>query len=253
LPFHTNLVHYNWHWFWPTGNGEIGNQGVHEMDVARWAIKNSTLPTRVWSLGGRLGYQDQGETPNMQMAVFEFGEAVVVFEVRGLVEKAPGFGSKVQNEFYTTEGVVRGGKLYPKEGGKVHEVKVEPVQVTPGGEFGSFIRCVRSRRAEEINGSIEAGHYSAALCHLANISYRLGKQVSFSQKPEGTDNAQIAESFETIKANLKAAGVDLDKTTYRMGRTLKFDPKAERFIGDDEANKLLTQEYRRPFVVPQEV
>jgi predicted dehydrogenase len=76
-PYHPNLVHYNWHWFWDFGNGDIGNQGVHEIDVARWAIKGATLPTKVWSLGGRFAYADQGQTPNTQMAVFEYGDALL--------------------------------------------------------------------------------------------------------------------------------------------------------------------------------
>ena len=96
-PYHANLVHYNWHWFWDFGNGDIGNQGVHEMDVARWAIKGATLPTKVWSLGGRFGYEDQGQTPNTEMAVMEFGDVLLVFEVRGLVSD----GKKHVNDFPT--------------------------------------------------------------------------------------------------------------------------------------------------------
>ena len=267
-PFNKTWVHYNWHWFWDFGNGEIGNQGVHEADVAHWAVKGATLPTKIWSLGGRLGFQDPGQTPNMQLAVFEFGDAQVVIEVRGLVGDLKSqkrvkkgskdaenqeFPSKVSNEFHTTEGVVRGGKLIAKDGGKSHDVKVEPIHVTPGGAFGSFIDCVRTRKAEAVNAPIINGHYSAALCHLANISYRLGRQVPFSQEPEGMSNPQIAESFDTIKRNLKAAGVDLDKTSYQMGRTLTFDPATERFVGDAEADKLLTREYRAPYVVPEKV
>lgn len=256
------FVPYNWHWFWDFGNGEIGNQGVHELDVARWAIPGATLPTKVWSLGGRIGLNDSGQTPNMQMAVFEFGDAILVVEVRGFVG-SKGYSPKVGNEFYTSEGRVgdrgfsgemgNGYEFQPKQGGKAHDVKIEPIHVTPGGPFGSFIQCVRSRKPEAINAPILEGHYSAALCHLANISYRLGTESPWSRKPEGLDNPQVAESFETIKANLKAFGVDLDKTNYRMGRTLVLDPKTEQFVGDDEANKLLTQEYRKPFVVPDEV
>ncbi len=114
-PYHGNLVHYNWHWFWDTGNGDIGNQGVHEMDVARWAIKDATLPKSVWSLGGRFGYEDQGQTPNMQMAVFDYGDALLLFEVRGLVENEDrgNVPRNVSNEYYTTEGMIREGKFYP--------------------------------------------------------------------------------------------------------------------------------------------
>ena len=265
-PFNRNFVHYNWHWFWDFGNGEIGNQGVHQTDVAHWSLgPAATLPTRVWSLGGRLGYEDQGQTPNMQLAVYEFGDVTVVIEVRGLVEKATrvkdevDFPSKVSNEFYTSDGMVRDGKFFPNGhhvpmvGGKEHDVTVEPVHVTPGGAFGSFIACVRKHAPKAVNAPILDGHYAAALCHLANISYRLGRQVPFSQEPEGMSNPQVAESFEMIKRNLQGVGVNLDKVTYRMGRTLSIDPKAERFIGDPEADKLLTQEYRAPYVVPEKV
>ena len=125
--------------------------------------------------------------------------------------------------------------------------------MTPGGHFGSFIACVRSRKTEEVNGWILDGHYSAALPHLANLSYRLGKQVPFTQEPEGPSNPQVAESFETIKRNLRAVGVDLNKETYRLGRTLTLDAKTERFVGDAEADKLLSCTYRPPFVVPENV
>jgi predicted dehydrogenase len=259
-PFNRNLVHYNWHWFWDFGNGEIGNQGVHQADVAHWSLgPAATLPTRVWSLGGRLGYKDQGQTPNMQLAVYEYGDVTVVIEVRGLVKEsnnAPvafGFSTKVSNEFYTTEGMVRDGKFFPKEGGKEHAVTAEPVHVTPGGAFKSFISCVRNHAPNLVNAPIRNAHYAAALCHLANISYCLGKEVPFNQEPEGMSNPQIAESFETIKRNLKAAGVNLDQATYHMGRALSIDPVAERFIGDPEADKLLTREYRAGYEVPEKV
>jgi predicted dehydrogenase len=266
-PFNGNLAPYNWHWNWEFGNGEIGNQGVHQCDVAHWSLPpGSTLPTRVWSLGGRLGFKDQGQTPNMQLAVYEFGDVTVVIEVRGLVGKDENGGDtvpqKVSNEFYTSEGVVRDSTtngtyrdcvFAPKDGGKEHKVAVEPVHVTPGGAFGSFIHCVRNRTPQEVNAPITNAHYSAALCHLANISYVLGKEAPFSQEPEGMGNPQIAESFDTIKRNLKTVGVNLDKTSYRMGRTLTIDPKEEKFVGDAEADALLTREYRAPYVVPDTV
>ena len=258
-PYHENLVHYNWHWFWDTGNGDMGNQGVHEMDVARWAIKDSTLPKSVVSMGGRWvngeDYKDQGQTPNMELCVFDYGETLLVFETRGLVAKKKEFPFKVGNEFYTTEGVVRGGKFTPKQGGKTFEVEVEPIHVTDGGTFGSFINCVRSRKVEEVNGEIQQAHYSAALCHLGNISYRLGRQVPFSQKATGfPENPEVQESLTTIQENLKVAlDMDLSKASYQLGPKLQFDPAAEKFIGNAEADKLLTREYREPFVVTESV
>jgi predicted dehydrogenase len=265
--FHRNLVHYNWHWFWDFGNGDIGNQGVHEMDVARWAIKDATLPTKVWSVGGRFlpdlpdqGPTDQGQTPNMELSVMEFGDVLLVFETRGLVanEKlAPGFPSQVENEYYTTEGMIKGGKFY--KGGKGEGEKVsggEPRKVTPGGAFAAFIAAVRSRRPEDNNANAEVAHYSAALCHLANISYRLGEKVPYN-KVGGSigKNAQVKEAFEKLAANNSAVGLPLDKQNYTLGPTLTFDPTKEQFTGDnvEAANALLTRPYRAPFVVPNKV
>lgn len=257
-PYHQNLVHYNWHWFWDTGNGDSGNQGVHEMDVARWAIKGATLPNRVWSLGGRFlpDGPDQGETPNMQLSVYEFGDVLLVFETRGLVKDGAKFVNKVTNEFYTSEGVIRrDGNFYPNNGGKPEKVQApEDVTVTPGDAFGSFVAAMRSRNPAHNNCDAEVAHYSSALCHLGNISYRLGKPEKFDAPSKSLgDNKQIVESFETIKENLRAVDVSLDNREYLLGRTLNFDAKAEKFVGDEEANQLLTRPYRAPFVVPNNV
>lgn len=256
--YHGNLVPYNWHWFWDTGNGDIGNQGVHEMDVARWAIKDATLPKSVWSLGGRFGYDDQGQTPNTQMAVFDYGDALLLFEVRGLVaNKDRGNVPRiVANEYYTTDGMIREGKFYP-HGSKVGEAISGPAaSVTPGGPFGSFIRAVRSRQPADNNADAETGHYSAALCHLGNISYRLGQNVPYDRARAALgDNKQVVASFETIRDNLKAIGMNLQQTDYTLGRTLDFDAAGEQFTGEGaaEANRMLTRDYRPPFVVPQQV
>lgn len=254
-PYHENLVHYNWHWFWDFGNGEIGNQGVHQMDIARWGIAGGTLPNRVWSLGGRFGYEDQGETPNTILSVFEFDEAMLVFETRGLVGKETGLPSRVANEFYTTEGRIADGKFYPKSGGKSERVQGgNPRKVTPGGTFGSFISAVRSRDEKLVNASVEDAHYSSALCHLGNISYRLGKEEPFGTiDSRASASPQIAESIEAIRDTCKAAGMELGGTVYRQGADLRFDPTKERFVDNPEADALLTRKYRAPFVVPESV
>jgi predicted dehydrogenase len=255
-PYHPNLVHYNWHWFWDFGNGEIGNQGVHEIDVARWAIPHATLPTRVWSLGGRFAYQDQGQTPNTQMAVYEFGDVKLVFEVRGLVGKDKRFGFKVLNEYYTNEGKITGGQFYPHKGGKPEPLAHFPVKVSPGGPWGSFIHAVRNRKVSDLNAPVEHGHFSSALCHLANISYRLGEKVPFNDKARTLgDNRYVVETFHNLQENMRAVGVKLQDTTYQLGRVLSFDPKNEHFVGEgaDQANPMLTRSYRKPFVVPEKV
>lgn len=254
-PYHENLVHYNWHWFWDFGNGEIGNQGVHQMDVARWGIPGATLPKRVWSLGGRFGYEDQGETPNTILSVFEFDEAMLVFETRGLVGKESKLPSKVTNEFYTTEGRIVDGKFHPKSGKDAEKVSGgEPRQVTRGGAFGSFIRAMRSRKLEDVNATVEDAHYSSALCHLGNISYRLGKQEPFSlMEARGSSNKHIAKSIDAIQESCAAVGMELDGATYCQGADLQFDPQAEKFIDSPEADALLTRKYRKGFEVPEKV
>lgn len=250
--FHGNMHPYNWHWFWNTGNGDTGNQGVHQIDIARWAIKDATLPNRVWSMGGRYipGGDDQGETPNMQLTVFEYGDTLLLFETRGLVGKS-NVPANVSNEFYTTDGVIRGGKFYPKSGGD--PVAVEPdedVKVAPGGAFGSFINAVRSRKQEDLNADVETAHYSSALCHLANISFLAGQPGSFDGRPSDLgDQSQVVSAYEAVVSNLKAVGVDLETAKVQIGKPLDFDPKQERFINAPEADRLLTRAYRGPFVV----
>ena len=257
-PYHENLVHYNWHWFWDTGNGDMGNQGVHQMDIARWAIPGGTLPKSVVSMGGRWvntpDFKDQGETPNMELCVYDYGETLLIFETRGLVGKYKEFPRKVDNEFYLEEGNIIGGKFYPKGKDKAEPLADVEHTVGGGGPFGNFINCVRSRKREELNAEIEEGHLSSALCHLGNISYRLGQQVPFSNQAEVFgDNEQVQHSLRNIRGNIKALGVDLDKATYCLGPKLEFDAGAEKFVGNPEADKLLTRPYREPFVVPEEV
>jgi len=253
-PFNANYVHYNWHWFWDFGNGDIGNQGVHQMDIARWMIPGATLPKSVVSLGGRFGYTDQGQTPNTQVAVFEYDGPKLIFEVRGL--KTEGYqGQLVGNFVHLEGGTIAEGKPFtftPKDGGKP-----EPLPKGKGGSnhFANFIAAVRSRKADDLHADILEGHYSAALCHLANDSYRLGEKVSLGQK----DQLFAPGSFEDdavarMHAHLtKENGLALDDLTYQLGQKLVINPKAETFVNNPEANKLLTRPYRPPFVVPDSI
>ena len=243
-PYHGNLVHYNWHWFWDTGNGDIGNQGVHQMDHARWMIPNATLPKSVLSVGGRFGYEDQGQTPNTQITMFDYGETTLLFEVRGLPTQGGVGNNLVFDENASVE---------PVEIRTVPGVKSPAAPRGPGGGiFGNFIECMRTRKSEDLDAHILEAHYSAALCHLANISYRLGEEVPFdgTRKAFG-DNKAAGEAFEQMQDHLKDNSVALHETTYRLGRKLMIDVENEKFIGDPEADKLLTREYRAPFVVPK--
>ncbi len=265
--FNKNLVHYNWHWNWEYGNGEIGNQGVHQMDIARWGIPGGTLPKSVISMGGRWvnstegkpPYTDQGETPNMQVTLFDYGTCLLVFEVAGLNEKSviegnPKPPTKVENEFYTTKGMLTSGKFTPKDSGKTESLDID-VKMGPGNQFENFIHCVRTRRKEDLHAGVLEAHLSAALCHLGNISYRLGEKVPGSTPlPACCDHPEVQKSWARIKSGLKdALGLDLASTEYQLGKLLQFDAEKEQFIGDEAANKLLTREYREPFVVRDSV
>jgi predicted dehydrogenase len=261
-PYHGNLVHYNWHWFWDFGNGDIGNQGVHQMDIARWMIPDShggsaTYPKTVRSLGGRFGYRDQGQTANTQITVMDYGDTQLIFEVRGL--KTGAFqGQKIGNIAHLEAGMIAEGKFYPK--GQTNPMPLSSVvnagtERGPGqGHFGNFIAAVRSRKVEDLNADILEGHYSAALCHLANISLRLGQEVPFSKTLKAFgDDKEAFEALSRMEEHLKENALAFDGLNYRVGRTLKFDAGTESFIGDAEANQLLTRPYRAPFLVPDRI
>jgi predicted dehydrogenase len=261
-PYHENLVHYNWHWFWDFGNGDIGNQGVHQMDIARWLIPASrsasaTYPRTVISVGGRFGYRDQGQTANTQISVMDYGDTQLIFEVRGL-DTPPYHGVKVGNIAHLEAGTLIEDKFYPK--GKKDAVPLSQVATIearrgPGkGHFANFIAAVRSRKVEDLNADILEGHYSAALCHLPNISYRLGEEVPFS-KSSGAfgDDKEAVETLARTEEHLKEDKVALDGLNYRLGRKLTFDAASESFVGDSQANELLTRPYRAPFVVPDHI
>ena len=162
---------------------------------------------------------------------------------------------KVANEYYTTEGMIAGGKFYPKNGGKPESVGGEG-DVHGGGPFGNFINCVRSRKREELNAEAIHGHYSSALCHLGNISYRMGTEATWGELPDPFgDNAVVEETFANIEGNLGEFDIPVKGLKYRLGRVLDFDPKSERFTGKhaDEANKYVSRDYRKPFTIPQNV
>ena len=197
-PFNPNRLHYNWHWVWNTGNGDLGNQGIHQMDLARWGLGKSEFPRTVMSAGGRYGYKDDGETPNTQTVDFEFDDALLQFEVRGLATNDE-MGVKIGDIFYGTEGVLAitsytdwqsylGPKLEKGPGGK-----------GGGDHFANFLQAVRSRDTRSLNADIEEGHLSSAYCHLGNIAYKLGRKLHINASTESfVDDAQ-ADALLTRK------------------------------------------------------
>jgi predicted dehydrogenase len=245
--FHDNLVHYNWHWFWNYGNGDIGNQGVHQMDIARWMIPGAVWPKSVICLGGRFGYKDQAETANTQLAIFDYGESLLVFDVRGLSGKS---NMGVSNHVYFD-------KNAKQKNTASHGLKGIKDPLADRGQvdiFENFIEAVRNRKEEHLDAHVYEGHVSSGLCHLANVSYRLGEKSSFNKKNKSFgSNKKGYEYIERMQEHLKENGLNLKETDYIVGRNLEFDAKTETIKGDDEANSLLSRNYRAPYIVPDKV
>ncbi|MBI3860427.1 MAG: Gfo/Idh/MocA family oxidoreductase [Planctomycetia bacterium] len=253
-PLSRPKFHYDWHWQWDYGNGDLGNQGIHQMDLARWGLGRSDIGQAVFSYGGRLGYEDAGETANTQVSVHDYGTQTLVFEVRGLPTDSLK-GSKVGVIFEGTQGYAVMGSY---EGGAVFNPGGEMVQVfNKGGDhFANFVKAVRSRKAEDLHADILEGHLSSALCHLGNVSYRLGESVNVAEAQKRLSGAKVKdeclETFERVKNHLRDNQVDLEQAKLQFGALLALDGQAETFTGpmSDKANPMLTREYRKGFEVP---
>ena len=228
-------------------------------DPARSSGRERDLsPSRcsAWAAGSATS--DQGQTANTQISVMDFGDTQLIFEVRGLQDRhvprregrqhRPSRGRHDRRRQVLPQG---------EDGGRAAleaSVKVEATRGPGKGHFGNFIAAVRSRKVEDLNADILEGHYSAALCHLANISYRLGQEVPFNKSTEAFgDDKEAYETLARMEEHLKENKVALDGLNYRLGRKLTFDAATESFVGDSEANQLLTRHYRAPFVVPDHI
>lgn len=255
-PLMRKHLHYDWHWVWPTGNGDIGNQGIHQMDVARWALNQNALSPAVFSVGARLGYDDDGETPNTMFIYHDYPEAPLIFEVRGLPEKSGTqkmgnfHGASIGNIIHCEHGNV----VFPNyESAIVYDKDwVEMKKFNEGGNhFANFIKAVHSRRPEDLNAEILEGHLSSALCHTGNASYLVGSKEDPNVIEEKLkSNKEATETFGRMKEHLAANGVDISKDRLVLGTHLKMNPEKERFVMNHRANKLLKRDYRKPFVVP---
>jgi predicted dehydrogenase len=198
-PFNPNRFHYEWHWNWDYGNGDLGNQGIHQMDLARWGLGKNEFPKTVISSGGRYGYSDDGQTPNTQLVAFEFDDCELQFEVRGLVTNDEA-KVKIGDIFYGTEGILAitsytTWQTYLPAG----RDKLEPGPGGSGGgdHFANFIQAVKSRNVKSLNGPIEDGHLSSAYCHLGNIAYRLGRKLHINPSTESFVNDPEADAMLT--------------------------------------------------------
>jgi predicted dehydrogenase len=195
-PFNANRFHYNWHWFWDTGNGDLGNQGIHQMDLARWGLGKNELPKAVMSSGGRFGYTDDGQTPNTLQTSFEFDDCELQFEVRGLITNNEA-QVKIGDIFYGTEGILA---ITSYEAWQVfYGPKLEkgPSGSGSGNHFANFVKAVKARDHKLLNADIEQGHLSSAYCHLGNIAYRLGRKLHVNPSAESFINDSEADAMLT--------------------------------------------------------
>lgn len=276
MPLRRQKFHYDWHWFYEYGNGDMGNQGIHQMDIASWFLGVKELSPRVISIGGRVGYQDDGESPNSQVVWHDYETAPLIFETRGLPkDKAAqamgrwgGSNMDSPDEFPGEGGIA---VVVQCEGGRVFcggsKVKVtdndgnEIAKMEGKGDsnhFANFIQAVRSRKAEDLNADCEVTHISSALCHTGLISHRLGKVMKDGEIRERIQHDKLlSERYAALAEHLGRNEVDISGAALTLGPWLKFDPKAERFTGngdiDAAANAMATRNYRKPYVVPAEV
>jgi len=280
-PLARKNLHYDWHWLHDYGNGDLGNQGIHEMDLARWFLGHTTLSPRVMSIGGRLGYDDDGETPNTQLVLHAYAGPPLLFEVRGLPKDRQcqadaalwnkSMDAPVGFSGGRTIGVIvacEGGKLIIEDGGKTllamdpqdkiikRFEKKDPqrgIGWTKGDAFifENWAAVMRSRKTADLVAPILEGHLSSGLCHTGMVSHRLGCASRPAEIVERIRADRLAlEHFESMKEHLERNGVDLAKPSLVLGPSLAFDPASERFTNNDAANKLLRRADRKPFVVP---
>jgi predicted dehydrogenase len=257
VPIRTKL-HYDWHWDHRTGNGDLGNQNPHEIDKARWGLGKQELPRRVVSLGGRLGYIDNGDMANSQVTIFQWDDATLISDVRGLEIKTPEtFGLAagrlgVANIWWGTEGYVvapnyTSGVAFDYDGKELGKWSGGSDQ----SHYDNFVKAVKSRRHEDLHLDIEDGHLSSALAHLGNVSWTLGEAVEPGTRPSlAADDPRVRQTLESFEAHLEANGVNFSETKLTLGRVLTIDPKTEQ-AADPEANRLFTRDYRKGYELPR--
>lgn len=272
--------HYDWHWQRHYGNGDSGNQGPHQTDVARWGLGLDRHPNAVLSYAGRLGYRaerkdpdyvDAGDTANTQVSIYDYGDKTIVFETRGLsvdesadqeINELFGYskGNKIGVIFYGEDGYLVQGPSYSrcavfdKERKLVREFKT--TSNVGDAHFANFLDAVQSRDASTLHADARCGHLSAAVAHLGNISYYVGQENRVDPKTISESLANISSldddqaTLDRTLQHLRDNNVDPEKEQLSLGPVLKFDPESESFVDNDEAKAMETREYRDGFVVP---
>jgi len=256
-PIIRKRFHYDWHWFWETGNGESGNSDVHRVDLARFALGVDKLPRAVMSYGGRVGFGDSGQTPNTQVAIHDFGDVTLVQEIRALPSprfRIPGGTVIAGSEGYVS--MAAGSSAHFDPDGKLVEKFSGRTEDFIAAHFANFVEAVYSRDRDHLNAELFGGHLSAGICHLGNISYQLGQQAAPQEIIDQLASHKLLddsqETFERTRKHLADNGAGIENTQLTLGPWLQFDPEKEQFVGNAAADAMLTREYRQPFVVPSE-
>jgi hypothetical protein len=255
---HRQRLHYDWHWNRLTGNGDLGNQNPHELDKARWGLGKQEFPKRVVSLGGRLGYVDNGDVANSQVTIFEWDDALLISDVRGLEMKTPvthGTAAGplgVGNIWWGTEGYVVSTNY---QSGAAFDYAGTPLGTWSGGSsrdhFANLVKAIRSRKHEDLYLDVEDGHLSSALAHLGNVSWQLGEKVPFGTRPTiAAGDHRVLLTLDSFEDHLRDNAVDLAVTPLHLGRELVIDPKTETST-DEAANRLFTKDYRKGYELPR--
>ncbi|TWU62557.1 4-carboxy-2-hydroxymuconate-6-semialdehyde dehydrogenase [Crateriforma conspicua] len=267
--------HYDWHWQRLYGNGDSGNQGPHQSDIARWGLGIDRHPNFVVSYGGRLGYQaerkddqyvDAGDTPNTQVSIYDYGDKCIVFETRGLsVDNSD--DKEVNRLFQSTKGNKIGVVFYGSNGYCVqksyshsiaYDLDFNVIKEFKGARnhFANFLDACQSRDYRDLNADVREGHLSASLSHLGNVSLAVG-ETNHMSIDEATNLLRRIKSLDDNEAtllrtakHLEKNGVDLSRYPIAMGPLLRFDPEREVFPGHEKATSMCTREYRTPFVCP---
>jgi len=253
LPLYRDRLQYDCSFVWNTGDGESCNQGVHEIDMARWCLGATELPRRVMSIGGRFLWDDAADVPNTQIIYYDFPQAPILYEVHNMTAAK---GSRDMPAFRGQ----RTGICVHCEGGHVNipagqafDAAGKPVKTFSGGEdhFENFIRAVRSGKRDDLAADVAEGHLSTAICHAGNISYRLGAKATRNEMLEQVKGIGVwEEMFDRLMTYLKGWEIDVDAAAVTLGPWLAIDPKTETFRGDPAANALARGTYREPYLVP---
>ena len=241
VPIYRKNLQYDWHWVWNTGNGEMGNWGPHLTDDCRNVVFRDKvgLPLRCIAGGGRLAWDDAGETPNTHFAYLDTGDVPVILDVHNLPYKAGDKRGDVyqkrrsrgfliiecENGYYA--GGRGGGAAYDKDDKKIKSFSGN----AGGGHAENFIKAVRSRRVEDLNADILQGHYSAAWCHVGNVSWRLSRTYSRDEAVAQVDLKPWADVIDEFHAHLEANNIDPKKAEIKLGAMLEIDPETETLKG----------------------